>query len=91
MDTAFKTQNKAKTIKHGGEYIIVWGCFSYHGIGRTYQIEHIAAAYCNILGEVMFTCAEYNIPHGWMFQQDNDPNHKSKRLKNGSQITILAL
>uniref|UniRef100_A0A3Q3WRV3 Tc1-like transposase DDE domain-containing protein n=1 Tax=Mola mola TaxID=94237 RepID=A0A3Q3WRV3_MOLML len=52
---------------------MIWACFSYYGVGPIYRIPGIMDqfAYVKILEEDM--------PLKWVFQQDNDPKHTSKR------------
>ena len=59
---------------------MVWGCFSYNGVGPIFKIEGTMTAngYLAILKDVMLPYAEDNMPLLWVFQQDNDPKHKSK-------------
>lgn len=81
------TENKAKytikAVKHGGAKVMIWGCFSYNGVGPIYQIRGIMDknVYVGILDEVMLPYAEWNMPLKWVFQQDNDPKHTSKLAK----------
>lgn len=71
------------TVKHGGGNVMVWGCFSGHGIGPIHKINGIMDrfVYKDILKDVMLTHAEENMPLKWTFQQDNDPKHTSKVVK----------
>ena len=34
-------QSTLKTVKHGGASIMMWGCFSYSGVGSIYHIPGI--------------------------------------------------
>lgn len=72
-----------KTVKHGGGCIMLWGCFSWYGVGPIYWIKQIMDQheYTNILETVMHTYAEENMPLKWVFQQDNDPKHTSRKAK----------
>ena len=72
------------TVKFGGGHINVWGCFSSKGVGPLYRINGImnGAMYREIL-------KNYMSPHlvklgisNFIFQQDNDPKHKSKVVTN---------
>lgn len=62
---------------------MVWGCFFYQGVGPIHRIEGTmtAVSYVNILNTTMLPYAEDNMPLRWVFQQDNDPKHSSKRAK----------
>lgn len=62
---------------------MVWGCFSYYGTGPIYKIDGIMDQhkYVEILEEVMLPYAEEEMPLKWVFQQDNDPKHTSKRAR----------
>lgn len=71
------------TVKHSGSSIMVWGCFSGHGVGDLFQVEGILKkeGYKAIL-------EEHAIPSGirlngtpFVFQQDNDPKHSSRLCK----------
>lgn len=71
------------TVKHGGGNIMVWGCFSGHGMGPIYKINGIMDRfhYKKILEEVMLPFADWNMPLSWIYQHDNDPKHTSKVCK----------
>ena len=72
-----------KTVKHGGGNIMVWACFSWHGVGPIHWIREtmMKEVYRDILSNVMFPYADENMPLIWLFQQDNDPKHTSKCVK----------
>ena len=79
----YKPQFTCKTVKHGGSRIMVWASFSYHGVGpihwiKTIMDQHI---YVDILENVMLPFAEEEMPLSWVFQQDNDPKHTSKKAR----------
>nr|XP_047145668.1 uncharacterized protein LOC124818682 [Hydra vulgaris] len=76
-------QYTLKTVKHSGSKVIVWGSFSWSGVGPLYRIQgtmdqHI---YKEILENVMLSYAQENLPLVWKFQQDNDPKHTAKSIK----------
>lgn len=90
-----------KTVKHGGGNIMIWGCFSWYGVGPLHMIQNDkhgnanimdSAYYRNILRTKMLPFAEWNMPLKWRFQQDNDPKHTagktSKWMKN-RKIEVL--
>lgn len=81
--TEFDPKFTTKTLKHGGTSIMVWACFSYNGVGPIYWIKEIMDqyVYVRILEEVMYPYAEEEMPLRWVFQQDNDPKHTSRRAK----------
>lgn len=61
---------------------MVWGCFSLSGVGPLHQINGImdSKMYKDIMETVMLPFAKKNMPKKWIYQQDNDPKHKSKLL-----------
>lgn len=71
------------TVKHGGGNVMVWGCFSRDGIGPLHRINGIMDKfmYADILKKHMLPHAKLKMPRGWWFQQDNDPKHASKHVK----------
>ena len=63
---------------------MLWGCFSRNGVGPLVKIVgNVDATYyiCNIWAAVMLPYAEEEMPLRWVFQQDNDPKHTSKKAK----------
>jgi hypothetical protein len=71
------------TVKFGGGNIMVWGCFSWHGLGPLHRItdKMDQFQYKEILETVMLPHAQENLPENWQFQQDNDPKHTAKSVK----------
>lgn len=79
----FDPKYTTKTVKHGGGSILIWACFSHQGVGPIFRIENVMTAneYVNILENVMLPYAEEEMPLKWVYQQDNDPKHTSKKAK----------
>ena len=71
------------TVKHGGESVMVWGCFSAYGMGPLHRIEGIMDKYMykDILKNIMEPYAYEYLPIKYTFQHDNDPKHASKIVK----------
>jgi transposase len=71
------------TVKHGGGSVMVWGCFSGYGMGPIHKIDGIMDrfVYKDILAEEMLPHGKENMPRGWIFQDDNDPKHRSHFVK----------
>lgn len=72
-----------QTMKHGGGNIMVWACFSGKRLGPVHKISDKMDrfVYKEILETKMLPYAEWNMPLRWVFQQDNDPKHTSKLVK----------
>lgn len=80
---AYNPKYTKPTVKHGGGNIMVWGCFSWNGVGPIHWIKErmTADVYIKILDDKMYPWAEDEMPLKWTFQQDNDPKHTSKKAK----------
>ena len=63
-----------KTVKHGGAKITVRGCFSNYSVGPIYRKPGIMDQFENIK-----ILEKEEIPLKWVFKQDNDHKHTSKR------------
>jgi len=81
--TGLKNEHLVPTVKFGGGSVMVWGCFSYQGVGRLVFIEEIMNAdkYVNILSNNLIQSAEDLGMADMIFQQDNDPKHTSRVAK----------
>ena len=83
-----------KTVRHGGGNVIVWGSFSWCGVGPLHRIQGTIDQHMHkeILENVMLPYAEENLPLVWKFQQDNDPKHTAKSVKvwfNAEKINVF--
>lgn len=61
--------------------IMIWGCFTAHGVGNLYKVNGIMnkEQYRQILIRKMVPAAKKLFPNGdYMFQHDNDPKHTAK-------------
>ena len=71
------------TVKHDKK-INVWGCFTFHGVGDFHRILGIMdqQVYRQILIHHMRPSARRLFPDGdFIFQQDNDPKHTARSVK----------
>ena len=70
-----------KTVKHGVCNVIVWGRFSWCGVGPLHRIQGTIDQhmYKEILENVKLQYAEKNLPLVWKLQQDKD--HCCKKMK----------
>jgi len=83
-NSELQPKNLAATVKHGGGSVLVWGCFSSHGVGKLVFIDGIMdhKMYINILKENLKKSAEdMGIGQHFYFQQDNDPKHTAYNTK----------
>lgn len=81
------------TVKYSGR-IMVWGCFSYWGQGSLEVISGImdAAKYKDILeNNLEQSAVKMGLQGQFIFQQDNDPKHKSKLLKSYFESKKISL
>lgn len=78
-----KTKYTQGTVKHGGGSLLVWGCFSWKGVGKIVKIDGIMTgeSYVNILKENLVPSVKKIGLGRYVFQQDNDPKHTSKVAK----------
>jgi len=62
---------------------MVWACFSYSGVGPIRLIDEIMDqhVYVNILRNVILSYIDDEMTLIWTFQQNNDPKHTSKLVK----------
>lgn len=80
-NTSLNINNCVPTVKHGGGGIMVWGCMSYEGVGSLVIINGIMDRYLykRIIAENLEPSKlKLALPDDFLFQQDNDPKHKSK-------------
>jgi hypothetical protein len=90
----YNPKNTIKTVKHD-KSVMVWGCFSYWGVGRLYRINGIMKKehYHSILQRQMIpSAAGLFLGRPWIFQQDNDPKHMAlinKRYLENKGVNIL--
>lgn len=73
------------TMKHPTS-VMVWGCFSYKGVGRLRIIENKEKinqnVYLDILNHEMTTTKNEHFPDGdAVFQDDNAPCHRARKVK----------
>ncbi|KAG2467689.1 TC1A transposase, partial [Polypterus senegalus] len=82
--TAHHQANTKPIVKHGGDSIMLWGCFSMAGTGRLVRIKGkmTVAMYRDILDENLLQSAlDLRLGRRFIFQQDNDPKHTAKISK----------
>lgn len=62
---------------------MVWGCFSSKGVGPICRINGVMDQhkYLEIMREVMEPYTDEVMPINWIYQQDNDPKHTAKTVK----------
>lgn len=83
-NTALAEGNVVSTVKHGGGSVMVWGCMAAGGVGNLTFIESTMNKidYLNILKNNLRPSVEkLSLDRSWVFQQDNDPKHTAKVVK----------
>ncbi len=82
---SLQPRNVTETTKHGGGHLMLWGCITSSGIGYMCEIEGIMDQhlYKEILeSELAETIEYYQLDtDNLTFQQDNDPKHTAKSVK----------
>ena len=76
-------KNVIRTIKYGGEHIVLWFCFSAKGTGWQHQVRGKTnkAKFREIFNENLALARTLKMGCGWVFQLDNDPKHMAKATK----------
>jgi len=72
------------TVKGAQKNVMVWGCFSWLGVGSLHRIRGRlnALGYRQIMQRKMIPGAAEIAPDDYIFQQDNAPIHTAKLMKN---------
>ena len=68
------------TVRHAGGNVKCWVCFSTAGVGTLVLIDGNMTGnmYRDILQKYLFeSVKKLNLGNKWIFQQDNDPKHRS--------------
>jgi Transposase len=83
INQRYDPKHQLPTVKHGGGSIMVCEWFSCDGLGPIHRIEGIMDqfVYKNIISDVMLPHAKNEMARGWVFQQDIDPKHTVKSVK----------
>ncbi|GFX31428.1 transposable element Tcb2 transposase [Trichonephila clavipes] len=77
-------KNTIKTVKYGGESVLVWGCMSAGGVGELVFIGGIMdkMVYLEILkNNLQKSAVNVGLGSNFIFQQANDPKHTVKIVK----------
>jgi len=72
------------TVKHNGGSVMIWGCFSRHGVGSLWFIEDIMDRFCyrEILQKNLLQSGKkLGLEKELVFQHDNDPKHTAGVVK----------
>lgn len=80
----FEQKNITSTVKHGGGSVMVWGCMAASGVGTLVFIDSTMnkTDYLNIKKKKILSSVEkLGLGQSWIFQQDNDPKHTAKIVK----------
>ena len=73
------------TVKFRGGSVMIWGCITWEGVGYAAKIDGRMDSdiYLQILKDNLLNTLEYHCLNSSniIFQQDNDPKHISKKVK----------
>ena len=81
---AFAEQNLIPTVKHGAGLVMVWGCMAASGVGNLVFVEgtmNMEACLQILRDNLPPTVEKLGLGQSWVFQQDNDPKHTTKLVK----------
>ena len=83
------------TVKFGGGNIMVWSSMGWNGVGELAEVKRRMDAdqYVDILDNHLLPSIEESgiVKGGYIFQQDNDPKHTSKKAKNWMEENDITL
>ena len=73
------------TVKFGGGFLMMWGCMTWQGVGYAAKIDGRMNGdlYLQILKYELLNSLQFHglDPPDIIFQQDNDPKHTCKKVK----------
>lgn len=84
VNTALDPKNLQATVKHGGGSVMVWGCMSASGVGNLVFIDGKMDQYVYkniLLHNLLPSARKLGLESGFVFQQDNDPKHTARSVK----------
>ena len=76
----FNPQCIISTVKHGGDSVTVWGCFTHRGIGNLHILDRKMDMfyYLDILEQnLRLSVANFGFSGGFTFMRGNDPKYTS--------------
>ncbi|KAK6741449.1 hypothetical protein RB195_009357 [Necator americanus] len=90
----FHPMYQLPTVNHGGGNILLWGCFSSHGVAppRQFHGNLDRFGFEEILETTMRPFALQIIGRGFIFQQNNDPKRISSHIRdwfNRRRVKVL--
>lgn len=83
VGTRYDVRYQVPSVEHGGGSVMLWGCFSSRGMGPIHRVNGIMDrnVYLNILETVLYPFARSTFGRSFIVQQDNDPKHCSRLVK----------
>ena len=81
---AFNPQCIVPTVKHGGDSVMIWECFTCQGVGKLHILDRTMDRfyYREILEKnLLASIANFGFSNEFTFMHDNDPKHTSTIVK----------
>ena len=72
------------TVKHDGDLVMIWGCFTQRAVGKLYILNRIMAKLCyrdTLEKNLLPSMEQFSLEQQCIFMHDSDPKHTFKLIK----------